>query len=121
MAHKLFEAITMGISYVKAGLSVLKDRKMEAIFFILATPIGMLIGIYLRQNIAGVEDADDSIYTGIILALSSGTFIYIALIEVLTEEFGHQHSEKDDAVSRVIKFSCFLFGVGVLGFIALYT
>lgn len=43
---------------------------------------------------------------GIIVGLSSGTFIYIALVEIMCEEF-------DQATHRVVKFVMFV--VGVLG------
>lgn len=50
------------------------------ILFTLFTPIGIGIGWILQSN-------GNRLMEGIILALSSGTFIYVACSEVIVEEF----------------------------------
>lgn len=63
------------------------------------TPVGIFLGIFLSK-------LDSKAIQGIVLSMSSGTFIYVAASEVIVEEF---------AVTRYKyqKFFAFLFG-GIL-------
>jgi len=78
ISHKWAEAFTLGISFHKAQT----DKQTFIILIILFsmfTPIGILIGLVLAGGSMLIE--------GIFLAMSTGTFIYVACSEVIVEEF----------------------------------
>ena len=80
----------------------MKTLILMIVIFSLFTPLGIVLGLILSSSSEIVE--------GIVLALSTGTFIYVAASEVIVEEF---------AVTkyRYSKFITYLFGgifVGIL-------
>ena len=97
--HKWAAALTLGISFVKSGVSQ-KEYIINILIFSFITPLGIIIGMALTSF------SSDYI-AGIFLSISVGTFIYISCSEVIIEEF----SEKEN---RYIKFLCFLFGAGIV-------
>ena len=113
LVHKLFEGLMMGTTAAQERVAAAKDGKSKnhalssiLIFtYVLATPIGIMVGYLLFIN--SPEGLDD-FSVGAIMATTSGTFVYIALVEVLGEEF-----EKETA--RLSKFACFLLGTLLMG------
>ena len=94
IAHKWAESFALGISFYKAKIEVKIFIKM-LIIFTFFTPIGILIGMYFSKSGFLIE--------GIMLSISSGTFIYVSTSEVIVEEFsskGRKH----------IKFLFYLIG-----------
>ncbi len=51
-------------------------------------PIGVVIGAIINYTTAGAESTE--IIEAIFSAIASGTFIYVASIDILSEEFSHQ-------------------------------
>jgi zinc transporter 1/2/3 len=94
-AHKWAASLTLGISFVKAGVSRTQLIIMVAIFAFIG-PVGIAFGLILATT------ASDNV-EGIFLAISVGTFIYISCSEVLVEEF-----ENPD--NKFIKFCMFMLG-----------
>jgi len=78
LSHKWAEAFTLGLSFYKSGTDKPSFIRM-IILFSCFTPAGILLGIILS--------GDSNIIQGVFLALSTGTFIYIACSEVIVEEF----------------------------------
>ena len=98
--HKWAAAFALGISFYKSGTE--KDLFIKMILlFTSFGPLGIIIGMIF-------SDAGNLI-KGIMLSISSGTFIYVAASEVIVEEFSL--SKKTN-----IKFLWFLLG-GLLTFI----
>ena len=98
--HKWAAAFALGISFYKSGTE--KDLFIKMILlFTSFGPLGIIIGMIF-------SDAGNLI-KGIMLSISTGTFIYVAASEVIVEEFSL--SKKTN-----IKFLWFLFG-GLLTFI----
>ena len=95
MAHKWAASLTLGISIVKAGVEK-KQLIIMILIFAFIGPIGVVIGIILS------ETANDNLQ-GIFLAISVGTFIYIACSEVLVEEF-------ENLEHKYLKFCMFMVG-----------
>lgn len=106
LVHKLFEALVMGVSTVKAHHE-LRVRLTEIIVYVLATPIGVVIGAILS---AGGPLPQHTV--GVIVGISSGTFTYIALVEVMAEEA---------TACRAGKFLCYLLGLVGMAILALYV
>ena len=78
LAHKWAEALTLGISFVKAGTRKNQIIAFCCVFSIIG-PLGVLTGFFLAAASEVVE--------GIFLSLSTGTFLYVACSEVIVEEF----------------------------------
>jgi len=78
ISHKWAEAFTLGISFHKAQTDKQTFIRL-IILFSMFTPIGILIGLVLAGGSMLIE--------GIFLAMSTGTFIYVACSEVIVEEF----------------------------------
>ena len=98
--HKWAASFALGISFYKSGTE--KDLFIKMILlFTSFGPLGIIIGMIFSD--AG------NLVKGIMLSISSGTFIYVAASEVIVEEFSL--SKKTN-----IKFLWFLFG-GLLTFI----
>ena len=94
-AQKWAASLTLGISIIKAGIQLKQLIIMIAIFGLIG-PVGIAFGMILRAT------ANDVI-EGIFLAISVGTFLYIACTEVLVEEF--EHSDY-----KFFKFAAFMVG-----------
>ena len=94
-AHKWAASLTLGISIIKAGIQLKQLIIMIAVFGLIG-PVGIAFGMILRAT------AND-IIEGLFLAISVGTFLYIACTEVLVEEF--EHSDY-----KFFKFAAFMVG-----------
>jgi zinc transporter 1/2/3 len=94
LLHKWAESFALGISFYKAKIEVKIFLKMLTIFTFF-TPIGILIGMYFSKSGFLIE--------GIMLSISSGTFLYVSTSEVIVEEFSSKGSKH-------IKFWCYLIG-----------
>ncbi len=104
IAHKWAEGLTFGISFLKSELSKCQINLFLIIFSTMG-PFGVLFGMFLSSM-------TNKFIQAIFLAASSGTFLYIACSEVITEQF-----EKKE--SRVVKFICILLG-GILTAVLAY-
>eukprot|EP01122_Echinamoeba_exundans_P014296 TRINITY_DN6442_c0_g1_i1.p1 TRINITY_DN6442_c0_g1~~TRINITY_DN6442_c0_g1_i1.p1 ORF type:complete len:178 (+),score=23.85 TRINITY_DN6442_c0_g1_i1:474-1007(+) len=91
ISHKFFSAFALGVSLVKAGIPSRRTIQLAA-SFAASTPSGIIIGILMTQALSGFLG---SLVTEIMKAIAAGTFIYVALVEILLEEFdtnhGHSH------------------------------
>ena len=94
-AHKWAASLTLGISFVKAEVTQ-KQLIIMVLIFAFIGPVGIAFGLILSST------ASDTV-EGIFLAISVGTFIYIACSEVIVEEF-----EKPD--NKYVKFGMFMVG-----------
>lgn len=96
MFHKLPEAFALGVNLNKHPEA---RTRVVVLIFTLSTPIGILISMLIEGVFPSVE--------GIVLALSAGTFLYIAACEIVVEEFSvskHKYS----------KFACFTGGLALI-------
>ena len=105
LAHKWAEGLTFGISFLKSELSKCQINTFLIIFSMMG-PFGVLFGMFLSAM-------TNKFIQGIFLAASSGTFLYIACSDVITEQF-----EKKD--NRVVKFICILIGGGFTAVLAYF-
>ena len=94
-AHKWAASLTLGISIIKGGIQLKRLIIMITIFGFIG-PVGIAFGMILKAT------AND-IVEGLFLAISVGTFLYIACTEVLVEEF-----ERPDY--KYFKFCAFIVG-----------
>ena len=105
LAHKWAEGLTFGISFLKSELSKCQINTFLIIFSMMG-PFGVLFGMFLSAM-------TNKFIQGIFLAASSGTFLYIACSEVITEQFEKKNN-------RVVKFICILIGGGFTAVLAYF-
>ncbi|CAD8176410.1 unnamed protein product [Paramecium pentaurelia] len=98
VCHKWAEGLTLGLSFKKANTKIHSATIMIFIQGII-NPIGILIGWILANQ--------GYIITGIFQSISAGTFIYIATMEVIQEQFNQKSNS-------YYKMMMFLFAIGFI-------
>jgi len=98
MLHKWAESLSLAITFLNNGFDPV-IAKRYILFFSLTAPCGIICGWILSYI--------SKVLAAIFFSISSGTFIYITLMEVLPDEFDVEEEKKH----KWIKF--ILFNVGV--------
>ncbi|EAS07205.1 metal cation transporter, ZIP family protein (macronuclear) [Tetrahymena thermophila SB210] len=98
VCHKWAEGLVVGLSLKKAGVPVTRATFMIALQGMM-NPFGIGLGWAL-------SDAGDLV-SGILVSISAGTFLYIATVEVIVEEFNLERY-------KIIKFLLFLVAIGFI-------
>ena len=107
VAHKSSAAFALGIALRRSSVAPQRARWLIGLFS-LATPAGILAGALvsgLLRSVAG------QYFDATFLALAGGTFLYIASMDILQDEFLH-------ASGRLAKW---LWAVGAIGLTALLS
>lgn len=108
MAHKGSAAFALGVSLRQGEFSKKSHRQLIALFSTMV-PIGVLLGMWFSFFFTGKTDsAFEAIFDG----LAAGTFLYIALIDMLPEIF----EKKSD---QGIKLLLIMTGFAVMTAIAI--
>ena len=83
LAHKSTAGFALGVSLVRNRFTRARAWRLLAVFS-LATPLGILVGTFLGE----VLDAPTSrLFEATFLALAAGTFVYVATLDILRDEF----------------------------------
>jgi len=106
-SHKWIEAFAFGASFVKQEVTL---RRWVGILLVysLATPAGITIGLFLSNYLTG-DIA--SIIEGTLEAIAAGTFLYVAIMDILKDEFEHP----GPWLKRYSMFACMLIGIAAIG------
>ena len=107
LADKWAEGLSLGITLVKSNIKF-KNYLIMIIIFSLMSPIGILIGLLATLS-------ESKIIEAIFLGMTSGTFIYISICDILIEEFIEEESN-----NKNIKFLFFILGGIFIFFLNLY-
>jgi zinc transporter 1/2/3 len=99
LVHKQVASLALGISFAKAQTEAKQALKMIVVFSG-ATPVGIALGMVLIMNSTGVVE-------GVFGALACGTFVYIALSEIIVEEFSITSY-------KVSKYFAYWVGIGIV-------
>ena len=94
--HKFFESLALSTTFFKREhprLTRLDWFKISV--YVCATPLGVVVGNSVEFHGFGKL---------VLLSVTSGNFVYIALVEIIGEEFQSEQS-------RVTKFCCYLAGI----------
>lgn len=78
VSHKWAECMAVGINFLTNGIPKLNSF-LALLFFSFLTPIGIIIGMAFTGT--------DEKTKAILYAISCGTFLYIAIAEIIAEEF----------------------------------
>jgi len=110
-AHKWIEAIAVGVAILRAGLSSRWTYIKIIIAYSITAPLGIAFGMLLHLLNGEVLD----LLTGSCTALASGTFMYVAVVDILIPEFDKPDTKKN----FYIKFVCAGIGFTVLALLQL--
>lgn len=106
--HKFAAAFTLGSGLIRGRVSGTTFRNV-ILAFSLATPIGMILGSGFQRVL---EDETGLLVEATFDALAAGTFLYIAALEVIHEEFFHKRAQWLNMV-------LFVGGLGVMVLLSL--
>jgi len=102
IGHKWIEAFALGVALNKANDSLAKNWKLLVLYSAME-PLGIVIGeilsLYLPEDALSVTQA-------LVLAVASGTFIYVAVMDIIPAEFGENNTE-----DKYKKFAIFSIGI----------
>ena len=110
IAHKSSAAFALGVSMKK---SLIPSRRFIGIivFFSFMTPLGIIFGVIFSQVATGMTSTQ---IEGIFDALAAGTFIYIAVMDIIQEVF-----EKSE--NRWLKFMLVVISFSFMALIAIWA
>ena len=110
IAHKGGAAFALGISMVRGG--ILKRRHIKVILlFSVMTPLGIFLGSALSK---GFGSSTGEILEGVFDSLAAGTFLYVAVLDIIEEEFSIPGNE-------LLKFVSIILGLSLMALLAIWT
>jgi zinc transporter 1/2/3 len=87
LGHKSTAAMALSISVIRQNIDRARSRVLLWSFYV-TTPIGIVIGAWWSGILEG---RDATLMEGIFDAMASGTFLYIAVVDILIDEFRSTH------------------------------
>jgi len=109
LAHKSTAGFALGVSLLRGGVAPARSWRLLVLFAV-STPLGILLGAGLHESLSGrTQQALDACF----LSLAAGTFVYVATMDILREEF-------TEPESRFGKWLCVAVGVAVMALLALW-
>lgn len=112
LAHKGTAAFALGSSFAASGVKLLPAFIMVGIFS-LTTPAGIIIAMLATNSLEGTGRF---LTQGILIGLAAGTFLYIAAMEMMSQDMHPTKSQ--DILLRVILF---LSGLTIMAVVAIWT
>ncbi|RLN58246.1 hypothetical protein BBJ29_006924 [Phytophthora kernoviae] len=120
--HKGLAAFALGSGLVQSAMPVAQVTLYMVVFSFMSI-IGIIIGW-----IIAADSSEDSAAAGICVALASGTFIYVAVMEVIPQEFprhshgghgDHGHQQKNTLTTQ--KTIALVAGYAIFGLLAKWS
>ena len=110
IAHKGGAAFALGISMIRGGIAKRRHIKVILLFSIM-TPLGIFLGSILSRAFAS---STGQILEGVFDSLAAGTFLYVAVLDIIEEEFSIPGNE-------LLKFLSIIAGLGLMALLAIWT
>jgi len=110
LAHKSTAAMALGVSFTRENVPAPRARNLMWMFYT-TTPIGILLGTWWAAAIEGPGEAK---FEGIFDALAAGTFFYIAVMDILSEEFAGK-------ARRLPRYAMTVLGFAIMAVVAIWT
>jgi zinc transporter 1/2/3 len=110
IAHKGSAAFALGVSMFRGGVPRARIPRTIAVFSSM-TPIGIVLGSILSASLTGHTAL---LVEGVFDALAAGTFIYVAILDVIGEEFALPGD-------RFSKFLLAAAGAGLMALIGVWS
>lgn len=113
LAHKAFDGIALGVPIYLAELPAGHTWAL-LVFCALSTPLGVGLGWAITSAGSHHSAATQALLTAIVVALSSGSFLYISIVELLP-------SALSDGRHQGAKLLCFFAGFLAMSVLAAYV
>jgi len=110
LAHKSTAAMALAISFDHEHVDKSRMRRLLAVFYTM-TPIGILAGTWFATLLTGEVLVR---FEAVFDALAAGTFFYIAVMDILSEEF-------QDSSGRWPRFAMAIAGFAVMALLAVWA
>jgi len=110
IGHKGAAAFALGVEFQRSGFERSKYIRL-LLTFASMTPLGIVLGAGLDHLL---QASYGRLFEGIFDCLAAGTFLYIAIIEIIGKEFANR-------TARQFKFAMLCAGIGLMSVIALWT
>lgn len=110
LAHKTTAAMALSLSFGRGDVAAPRRRKLTAIF-LMTTPLGVALGTTGGHYLTGTDEA---LAEGLFDALAAGTFIYVAVVDILMEEI-------NSTPVRLPLFVMTTLGFGLMVLLAVWT
>jgi zinc transporter 1/2/3 len=110
VAHKGSAAFALGVSMAQGAVDPGRARRLMALFAS-TTPLGILVGALVGRALA---DDTALLVEGCIDGVAAGTFLYVAVLDIIEEEFSQP-------ADRVVKFALLFVGLGLMAAVAVWT
>ena len=117
IAHKSFAAWALGCALARTDRAALSFRAavVSLVSFSLTTPSGVLIGMALSS-----ADGLDGKVQATLVALASGFFLYVGLMEVVGKELVGYRTKGSGAFA-ILKLSMLILGFGLMAVLGLWV
>ena len=119
VAHQLFEGFALGSRLLHVHFQKKSTIWILDLFFILSAPIGIIIGIFIKEKIEN-HSFIFHIISGILEGLSGGILIYVSLVHMMKEEIEREEIQKFPSL-LITLFIGFIFGSTTLSILAIWT
>ncbi|KAF6996322.1 hypothetical protein CFC21_012669 [Triticum aestivum] len=116
--HQFFEGIGLGGCIVQAKFR-LKSVLLMALFFSLTTPVGVVIGIGI-SSVYDENSPNTLIIQGILSAAAAGILNYMALVDLLAEDFMNPRVQGNGRLQVIVNLSL-LLGTGLMSMLAIWA
>lgn len=110
LAHKGTAAFALGVSMLRTDISPARFGSTILVFSS-ATPIGILLGIVVMSVVTGHTA---QLFEALFDALAAGTFLYVAVIDIIGEEFSGKQRP-------LLTFTLVSMGLAVMAIVAAWT
>lgn len=110
LAHKGTATFALGLK-VRPVSNTATQFNLRMLAFSLTTPLGVVVGLSLLHRLSSTQAP---MMEGIFDAIAAGTFIYVAIFEILSPEF-------DKAKHPFGQVMTMILGAGLMALVALWT
>jgi len=111
VAHKSATGFALGVSLHRIGTALPRARSL-ILGFAIMTPIGIVAGTVIS---ALLDSTGEQVFEALFDAIAAGTFIYIASLDIIREEFLPPRSD------RRIKWVWAALGLTLMAVVAIWT
>ncbi len=110
LAHKGSAGFALGTTFQRANVEV--RRAIPALlFFACSTSVGVLLGMFADLTF---DAGSMQVVTAWFKAIAAGTFLYIAALDIVREEFFPVDSDRHG------RYACAIVGAGVMALVAIW-
>ena len=111
LAHKSAAGFSLGVSLQRIGVPIGRARTL-VLGFAVMTPLGVILGSLIA---ALLDSSGEQVFEALFDAIAAGTFIYIASLDILREEFLPPRE------GRRIKWLFSAAGLTLMALVAIWT